>query len=296
MSTARAGYLGRAEGTLVVGGAAAAIRAFISYAHDSPEHTELVRRLWVLLRDNGIDARCDLDVNVRQDWPWWMEAELPRAHYVLVVASPGYAARATERTDDAGRGVEYEASLLRELLYADRRTWFPRILPVVLPGGDRRNVPQFLATFGGTVYRVSDFTVAGAEPLLRMLTSQPAEPTTPIGEVPVLPPRHGPSARPAPDVGRLTAELVDVLSRLPVVRTPGARRHLTEMLRERLGGSLDLPDDAEPAGYLSVLVPTLADRPGGLTALRDVVVHLHRGEPVAADVRTLVERLTPGGR
>ncbi len=45
------------------------VRVFISYAHESPEHAEMVRQLWVFLRACGIDARLDLAAaEDRVDW------------------------------------------------------------------------------------------------------------------------------------------------------------------------------------------------------------------------------------
>lgn len=53
-------------------------------------------------------------------------------------------------------------------------------------------MPDFLVPASSTVYLVSDFTLGGAEKLLRLLTSQPEVTEPPLGPVPVLEPRQDP--------------------------------------------------------------------------------------------------------
>ncbi len=49
-------------------GVVGSVRVFISYAHESAEHVEAVRDLWVLLRSCGIDAQLDrVAAQQRQD-------------------------------------------------------------------------------------------------------------------------------------------------------------------------------------------------------------------------------------
>lgn len=176
---------------------------FISYAWDPDDrpHNDAVRRLWELLRSCRIDARLDLDAErQRQDWPLWMGKQIREADYVLVIASPAYRERAEGRSGpDRGRGVQWEARLIRDAFYADQNA-LNRFVPVVLPGQSVAGVPDFLAPASTTVYPVSDFTVEGAEWLLRLLTDQPEVIRPPLGATPVLPPRPiPPSAPPVPD-------------------------------------------------------------------------------------------------
>jgi hypothetical protein len=120
-----------------------------SYAHESDEHDDAVRDLWVLLRARGVDAVLDTPAaERRQDWPLWMADELRGCDYVVVVCSPEYRRRAEGRTAaDEGRGVPYEAFLIREMLYRDRDRWFGRILPVLLPGRGPDDVPDWLGPY-----------------------------------------------------------------------------------------------------------------------------------------------------
>ncbi|MEJ2887744.1 HEAT repeat domain-containing protein [Actinomycetospora aeridis] len=170
-------------------GQSGATRVFISYAHESDEHVRLVRNLWLFLRDCGIDAKLDtVAAQRRADWAQWMAEQIREADHVLIVASPAYRRRAEGRAGpDEGRGVQYEARLIRDAVYADLQQ-LDRWVPVILPGATVGDVPDFLAPASTTVYRIDQLSVAGAKPLLRLLTSQPGEVEPPLGAVPVLPP------------------------------------------------------------------------------------------------------------
>ncbi|MGX7829330.1 NACHT domain-containing protein [Actinokineospora sp. 24-640] len=165
-------------------------RAFLSYAHDSDEHVEAVHRFGSFLRANGVDARWDRPAEqTRLDWPVWMMEQTRQADFVLVVASPAYRRRADDDAPaDEGRGVRFEASLLRDLYYQNKPGWLGKILPVLLPGQAVDGIPAFLGPYTATSYRVGSLTVAGAESLLRVLTNQPKYVVEPVGAAPVLPP------------------------------------------------------------------------------------------------------------
>jgi SEFIR domain len=184
-------------------------RVFISYAHDSAAHEEAVRDLWVLLRGCGVDAKLDKPAaERRQDWPLWMLRQVRQAQYVVVIASPAYRRRAEgDAAAGEGRGVQFEAALIRDELYGDQQKGLEKFLPVLLPGQSADDIPAFLSPNAATHYRVAELTVAGVEPLLRVLTGQPWEVDPPLGTVPVLPSRLM-----APAGSGLTHELVlDVL-------------------------------------------------------------------------------------
>jgi hypothetical protein len=179
-----------------------ACRVFVSYAHaaDDPGHAEQVRRLWEFLRSCGIDARLDrLAAGHRQDWSLWMANEIRAADVILVIASRAYRERAEDSGDPTvGRGVQWEARLIRNAFYRDQRV-VDRFVPVVLPGQSVEGVPDFLAPYTSTVYYVSDFTVDGAGTLLRLLTGQPDTLEPPLGQLPALPPQPTTPQRPTVD-------------------------------------------------------------------------------------------------
>ena len=172
------------------------MRVFISYAHEDPGHEGRVRELWVFLRQNGIDARLDLTAaQQRVDWAEWMTREVRDADYVLVAASAAYKRRAEGDAEaHEGRGVQWEARLIRNQFYRDQKAGLQRVLPVVLPGSSADEIPLWLAPDAATHYRVTACTVAEAEALLRVLTGQPRIVVPPLGAVPELPPDDAPAA------------------------------------------------------------------------------------------------------
>ena len=178
------------------------VRVLISYAHDDETHRERVRAFWLFLRANGIDARVDLTAaERRQDWAEWMTLQVRDADRILVVGSPAYRRRAEGDAGSAeGRGVQWEARLIRDRFYSDQRAGLVDVLPVVLPGCSEADIPAWLAPTSATFYRVGDFTVAGAEALLRVLTAQPRETEPELGPVPRLLLERGPEVR-ARDMG-----------------------------------------------------------------------------------------------
>ena len=192
------------------------VRVFISYAHESDEHVAVVRDLWVFLRGHGIDAKLDLPAaEHRQDWPAWMLEQVRDARFVLVVASPAYKQRSEgQAAADEGRGVQFEAHLIREYFYRDQKAGIERFLPVLLPGVPAECIPDFLSPTAATSYRVNSTNGDGCEALLRVLTGQPYEVEPPLGPVPVLAPRTlaQPGAIPGGAAGGLRSELVLTVS------------------------------------------------------------------------------------
>lgn len=58
-----------------------------------------------------------------------MVRQIRDAERVLVVASPAYARRAEgDAEPDEDRGVQWEAGLIRDLLYADQKAGLRRVL------------------------------------------------------------------------------------------------------------------------------------------------------------------------
>lgn len=155
-------------------------KAFVSYAQDHAAQVELVRRFAGLLRAHGIEVGLDLDAAaVPRDWPLWMRDQLARADFVLVIASAAYKRRAEGgEAPGVGLGASWEGALIREYVYADRARALARVLPVVLPGWSRADIPDWLGPNTRTHYAVSELTAAGAAPLLAYLTGGP-HPVTP---------------------------------------------------------------------------------------------------------------------
>lgn len=154
----------------------AAPRVFVSYAHDTPAHTESVRRFAEFLVEQGVDADLDQwNLEIRHDWYLWAIRRIKAADFILVVASPQCRAVGDGEVGETdNKGMQSELGLLRTLLHSGRLRWTTRILPVVLPGGAVDDIPLFLSPWTGDHYRIAELDVAGAEDLLRALTDQPA--------------------------------------------------------------------------------------------------------------------------
>jgi hypothetical protein len=88
-------------------------------------------RLRDFLREQGIDAQLDRPAAEQwQDWPDWMLRQIRAARFVLIIASPEYRRRAEgEALASEGRGVQWEARLIREEVYADYKAALNRFLP-----------------------------------------------------------------------------------------------------------------------------------------------------------------------
>ncbi|POX57108.1 hypothetical protein C3489_02355 [Streptomyces sp. Ru71] len=240
------------------------VRVFISYAHDDDRHIGRVREFWRFLRGSGIDAQLDLPAGERrQDWALWMLRGVRESRFVIVVASPQYKRRAEgDAAPGEGAGVQWEAGLLRTLVYTDPGAALERIVPVVLPGGSADDLPVWLGGPTRTWYGVEDFTVEGAEPLLRLLTDQPYETEPALGPQPYLPPRtedaapltlpppvHEPSPveppQPPPPSFVMPGqkELTEALLACPRLSQLRYRHTLLALMGEELG--LDRPFDVE---------------------------------------------------
>jgi SEFIR domain-containing protein len=176
-------------------------KVFVSYAHESAEHEAQVLEFATFLRGVGVAA--DLDVwsdHQRQDWYSWAIREMTAANFVVVVASARYRA-VGDGSGPAGenRGVQSEAALLREQVYADRATWLAKVLPVLLPGHTTDEIPLFLQPHSASNYPVPSFDVAGAGNLLRVIFGKPGHPAPAVGTEPALPP-HAPPVGDRPRV------------------------------------------------------------------------------------------------
>lgn len=176
-------------------------KVFVSYAHESLEHKAQTLAFATSLRAAGIEAVLDLwSADARQDWYAWAIREMTDADYVLVVASERYRATADGNGPNTeNRGVQSEAALLRELVYADRAKWLPKILPVLLPGHTIDEIPLFLQPHTASHFPVTSFDPTGAEELLRVILRQPGYLAPEVNtEQLVLPPHAGDTDRHAP--------------------------------------------------------------------------------------------------
>ena len=274
------------------------VRVFISYAHDSAEHEETVRSFYRFLRTCGIDAQVDLPAaERRQDWAEWMTRQIRDADRILVVASPEYRRRAEgDAGSEEGRGVQWEARQIRDRIYADQRAGLQIVLPVVLPGGSVTDLPAWLAPNSTTHYVIEEFTVTGANRLLRVLTSQPWETEPPLGAVPELPPRSEEGTH-APRGGEALFA-VSSLSGQEVPR-PDLMAALINKVTARGAGTVGMTTGLRGVGGFgkTTLARMLVHEPRVREAFNDGIVWVTVGEglagpDLAARINELVEAIS----
>lgn len=120
------------------------IRVFISYTHDSPNHSAKVLKLSNALRDLGFEADID-QYHVNQRWPQWMEERIEWADYVLIVCTQTYLRRwKGQETPGVGLGAQWESLLTRVTLYQSPSK-NDKFVPIVFSNDDIQYIPIPLA-------------------------------------------------------------------------------------------------------------------------------------------------------
>ena len=159
-------------------------RVFISYSHDSETHKKWVQKLADRLTQDGLEVALDQYVHPwpAEGWPLWMEKEIKKADFVLVVCTRDYLARYLREDPDGGRGVAHEGLIITQALY-DNFDLNHKFIPVLPENGEIENIPTILR--GGNHYRLwRDY-----EDLYRVLTNQPATSPPKRGRLKRMPPK-----------------------------------------------------------------------------------------------------------
>jgi hypothetical protein len=124
--------------------APSAPKVFISYSHDSTEHTETVLSLAQRLRQDGIDAWIDQYENgtPEEGWPRWMLNRLDWAETVLLVCTETYYRRFRGYDDpDKGKGADWEGQLITLDLY-DAKSRKVNFVPILFADRCKEFVPE----------------------------------------------------------------------------------------------------------------------------------------------------------
>ena len=99
-------------------------KVFISYSHDSEQHSQRVLALANQLRHHGVDAELDqYETRPPQGWPRWCEEQLrpENSEHVLVVCTETYLNRIEGKVPaDEGRGVFWEGDVIYSYLYEQK--------------------------------------------------------------------------------------------------------------------------------------------------------------------------------
>jgi hypothetical protein len=163
-----------------------AVRAFISYSHDSAAHLDRVWDLCERLRKDGIDCRIDQHVfSPPEGWPRWCRNQVQESQFVLVVCTETYRRRYEGKAPAGeGRGAKWEGFIITlELYEAEGRN--TKFIPVVFSPEDAERIPLELR--GAARYDLSD--PDGYDNLFRHLTNQPAHKKSPVApQIKAMPP------------------------------------------------------------------------------------------------------------
>jgi SEFIR domain-containing protein len=159
-------------------------KVFVSYSHDSDQHSQRVLALSTQLRKQGVDASLDqYETRPPQGWPRWCEEQLrpENSEFVLVVCTEMYLNRIEGKVPaDEGRGVFWEGSVIYNYLYNQKSN--SRFIPILFNRGDEAHIP--LPLQGSSYYRLEAFDLAdtGYKALYRELTHQSFQ-KPPLGDV-----------------------------------------------------------------------------------------------------------------
>jgi len=158
-------------------------RAFLSYSHDSTEHCERVLQLAQQLRQEGVESVIDRFVtSPPEGWPRWMQSEIERADYIIMVCTETYKTRFEgKEVLVRGLGVNWEGFLTTQMLYNDQAL-NKKCIPVLFEGAQETAIPWLLS--GATRYHLP----ADYELLFRHLTGQPSVVPAAVGPLRTLPP------------------------------------------------------------------------------------------------------------
>jgi len=112
-------------------------RIFVSYSHDSAEHKGWVLSFATTLRNRGVDAVLDQwDLKPGDDLPHFMETEIAKCDYVIMICTETY----VKKANAGAGGVGYEKMIITSSLLP--RIDSNKIIPVV-----RQSLEPILPTF-----------------------------------------------------------------------------------------------------------------------------------------------------
>lgn len=160
-------------------------KVFISYSHDSAEHSERVLQLADALRRHGVDAEIDrYHQRPPQGWPAWCEEQLrPEvSSHVLMICTQTYHDRVQNQVPaDEGRGAWWEGRIIYNRIYGDKRN--VRFIPVLFDGATTEHIP--IPIRNDAHYRISQFdlTDPGYEALYRDLIGRPYVTKPDLGDI-----------------------------------------------------------------------------------------------------------------
>jgi len=122
------------------------IKVFISYSHDSDEHSAKILELSQSLRKEGIDSAIDQYVKgqPKEGWITWMEDKVEEADFVLMAFTETYLRRYRKKEVlEAGHGSAWETELIKNELYINH-TKNEKFFPILFIQDDKKHIPTIL--------------------------------------------------------------------------------------------------------------------------------------------------------
>jgi len=190
-------------------------KVFISYSHDSPEHSDRVLQFSNALRSHGIDVELDrYQVRPPKGWPHWCEEQLrtENSDFVLMLCTEIYLKRVQDKVPaDEGRGVFWEGGIIYDYLYDAKGN--TRFVPILFAEGSTDFIPAPVRNHTRYQVKAFELTDVGYQDLYRELTGQPLVTKPPLGEIIKLGAALEATATPL--------EVRQVKTNFPPIETPG---------------------------------------------------------------------------
>ncbi|NBQ70763.1 MAG: TIR domain-containing protein, partial [Nitrosomonadaceae bacterium] len=192
-------------------------KVFISYSHDSPNHSDRVLQFAWKLRDFGIDADLDqFHTEEILDWPRWCRQQIKResSDIVLCICTLEYQNRIEGAVPpEKGKGVYWEGSLLDDEVYDAKGN--RRIIPILFDNEPETSILDFLR--GWTRCRINQFELSdfGFKHLIRILTKQASVEKNPLGNFPILSTKHATTSQPTSTETEAKADISRIFKYAP---------------------------------------------------------------------------------
>lgn len=125
-------------------------RVFISYSHDSDNHTERVQTLVDRLRVDGVNVIIDRDMlpgGPPEGWDLWSERQVKEADAVLLVCTRTYCERYEgNQPPGTGLGAAAEAATIRQFIY-DQAGFNEKVRVILFDVSDEEYIPSQLRRY-----------------------------------------------------------------------------------------------------------------------------------------------------
>ena len=159
-------------------------RVFISYSHDSAEHKGWVLNFATTLRNRGVDSVLDQwDLKPGDDLPHFMETELARSDFALMICTNQY----VEKANAGEGGVGYEKMIMTSSLL--QKIDSNKVIPIIRQVSGVQ-LPTFLGSKLYIDFSKDDDVEYSLDELLRTLLNSPLFEKPEIGSNPFKPLRE----------------------------------------------------------------------------------------------------------